>query len=189
MGGGNYEILWTPVLWDTVNYPWKSISAGGPGQTSFMVNPGPYSSGFFAANAIPSWEVNSGLVAWWRANQIGLPNGAAITNWTDRYGNVLHGNATFDAFGMNGHSAVDFNSSANNALSNSAVLPNHLSLTNCGTIFVMFAWPHPAALSGGEAILNCSINNNSSFFIVSPTVTSPFGMNFIDDGWSLQRLF
>ena len=183
VSGGTYEILWTPDLFDTLDYPWTRIATGNAAQTNFAVDKGPYQSGFFAADIIPSWEVNSGMVAWWRAQQIGLPNGAAMTNWTDRYGNALHGSATFDAFGMNGYSAVDFNINANNALSNSVILPNHPSLTNCGTLFVMFAWAHPSVIPGGEAILDCSISNNASWFILTPIPTSPSGMNFLEDGW------
>ena len=187
ISGGSYEILWTPVLWDTVDYPWMRIAAGSPGQTNFTVNPGAYPSGFFAADIIPAWEVGSGMVAWWRANQIGLPNGAAITNWTDRFGNTLCGSASFDASGVNGYSAVDFNRNANNALSNSVVLASHPSLTNCGTLFVMFAWTHPSVLPGGEAILDCSISNNASWFILSPIPQSASGMNFLEDGWLVNN--
>ena len=183
VGSASYEILWTPVLQDTVDYPWRQIAAGSPGQTNFTVNKGAYGSGFFDADMVSSWEVGSGMVAWWLANQIGLPNGAAMTHWTDRYGNVLQGSATFDASGMNGFSAVDFNRNANNALSNAVVLASHPSLTNCGTLFAMFAWPHPAVLPGGEAILDCSISNNATWFLLSPTTQTGFGMNFLEDGW------
>jgi hypothetical protein len=189
VSGGNYEIIWTPVLGNAVNYPWRQIAAGSPGQTNFVINPGVYQSGYFAASMIPSWEVNSGTVAWWRANQIGLQNGAAVTNWTDVYGNALRGTASFDTTGMNGYPAVDFNSSAINALSNSVVLASHPSLTNCGTLFVMFAWPHPSILPGGEAILSCDASNNAVWFILSPTTTSPTGFNFLEDGWSYNGSF
>lgn len=60
IGGGNYEILWTPVLGDTVDYPWTWAAVGTPGQTNFTVNMGLYQAGFFAgildSNAIPLWE-------------------------------------------------------------------------------------------------------------------------------------
>ncbi|HEV2455008.1 MAG TPA: hypothetical protein VGY98_12155, partial [Verrucomicrobiae bacterium] len=32
VSGGNYEILWTPDLSDTVDYPWTWIAVGAPGQ-------------------------------------------------------------------------------------------------------------------------------------------------------------
>jgi hypothetical protein len=60
ISGGNYEILWTPVLNDTVDYPWTWIAVGTPGQTNFIVNMGVYDVGFFTGNldtnAIPLWE-------------------------------------------------------------------------------------------------------------------------------------
>jgi hypothetical protein len=182
--GGSYDIIWTPVLGNTVKYPWRQIAAGSPSQTNFVINGGIYQPGFFAARVIPSWEVNSGTVAWWRANQIGLQNGAAVTNWIDIYGNVLQGAASFDTTGMNGYPSVDFNSGANNALSNSVVLANHSSLTNCGALFVMFAWPHPPTQPDGEAILSCDASNNAEWFILSPTISSPTGFIFLEDGWS-----
>ena len=189
VSGGSYEIFWTPVLGDTVDYPWRRIAAGSLGQTNFVVASGAASGGFFAAKVMPSWEVNSGLVAWWRANEIGLHNGDTVTNWIDRYGNVLHGSATFDVSGMNGYNAVDFNRSANNTLSNSVVLAGNPSLTNCGTLFAMFAWPHPATLPGGEAIMSCSMSNNAAYFMLTPTPTTIYGMNFLDDSWVYNGSF
>src|SRR5215469_6492027 len=79
--------------------------------------------------------------------------------------------------------AADFNRSANNALSNSVILASYRSLTNCGTIFVMFAWPHPSAIPPGECILDCSISNNAAYFILTPTPTTSYGMNYLDDSW------
>lgn len=189
VSGESYNINWTPFLGNTADNTWRQITAGSPGQTNFVVNGGFYRPGFFAASVIPSWEVNSGMVAWWRANQLGLRNGAAVTNWTDYYGNVFHGSATFDTTGMNGHSAVDFNSSAINALSNAVVLASNPSLTNCGALFVMFAWSHPATPPGGEAILSCDASNNAVWFILSPTIATPTGFNVLEDGWSYNGSF
>jgi hypothetical protein len=60
ISGGNYEILWTPNLADTVDYPWTWIAVGAPGQTNFTVNMGFYQIGFFGGildtNVIPLWE-------------------------------------------------------------------------------------------------------------------------------------
>ena len=55
-----YDIYTTPVLGDTVNYPWTAAVIGTSGQTNFTVNMGPYSTGFFMAvvdtNGVPIWE-------------------------------------------------------------------------------------------------------------------------------------
>jgi hypothetical protein len=60
ISGGNYEILWTPDLSDTEDYPWTWVAVGAAGQTNFTVNMGDYDAGFFAGdldtNAIPLWE-------------------------------------------------------------------------------------------------------------------------------------
>ncbi len=58
---GNYELWTTPVLGDTVNYPWTAAAVGTNGQTIFVVAMPPYSAGFYRAvldtNAIPLWEL------------------------------------------------------------------------------------------------------------------------------------
>jgi hypothetical protein len=60
VSGNTYDIYTTPVLGDTVNYPWTAAAIGASGQTNFTVNMGPYSTGFFRAvvdtNGIPLWE-------------------------------------------------------------------------------------------------------------------------------------
>jgi hypothetical protein len=60
ISAGNYEILWTPILGDSVDYPWTWAAVGTPGQTNFLVNMGIFQSGFFAGildtNVIPLWE-------------------------------------------------------------------------------------------------------------------------------------
>ncbi len=60
VSGNTYDIYTTPVLGDTVNYPWTAAVIGASGQTNFTVNMGPYSTGFFRAvvdtNGIPLWE-------------------------------------------------------------------------------------------------------------------------------------
>jgi hypothetical protein len=86
ISGGNYEILWTPVLGDTVDYPWTWIEVGTPGQTNFTVNMGVYEMGFFAGNldtnAIPLWEAadpnnqNAGILNVW----IDSPTNGATLN-------------------------------------------------------------------------------------------------------------
>jgi hypothetical protein len=60
VSGNTYDIYTTPVLGDTVNYPWTAAVIGTSGQTNFTVNMGPYSTGFFRAvvdtNGVPLWE-------------------------------------------------------------------------------------------------------------------------------------
>jgi hypothetical protein len=85
ISGGNYEILWTPDLGDTVDYPWTWIAVGRPGQTNFTVNMGVYDVGFFAGNldtnTIPLWEAadprnpNAGILNVWIDNPT---NGATL---------------------------------------------------------------------------------------------------------------
>ena len=60
VGTANYELWWTPVLDNTVDYPWTTVAVGTPGQTNFTVNIEPYPAGFYEAvwdtNSIPLWE-------------------------------------------------------------------------------------------------------------------------------------
>jgi hypothetical protein len=60
MSGGNYELWWTPVLNNTIDYPWTAAAVGTMGQTNFTLNMGVYQTGFFRAlqdtNSIPLWE-------------------------------------------------------------------------------------------------------------------------------------
>jgi hypothetical protein len=57
---GNYELWTTPILGDSVDYPWTVAAVGTNNQTSFTLPIGPYSAGFYRAvldtNAIPLWE-------------------------------------------------------------------------------------------------------------------------------------
>jgi len=57
---GNYELWTTPVLGDTVNYPWTTLAVGTNSQTVFILTMPPYPAGFYRAildtNAIPLWE-------------------------------------------------------------------------------------------------------------------------------------
>ena len=57
-GPTNYEIWTTPVL---VNPLWTLVTNGPTGQTNFIVNAGPFSTGFYRAliddNSIPIWEL------------------------------------------------------------------------------------------------------------------------------------
>jgi hypothetical protein len=59
-GTGSYEVWTTPVLGDTVDYPWTGAAMGTNGQTNFIVNIPPYPAGFYQVildtNAIPLWE-------------------------------------------------------------------------------------------------------------------------------------
>ena len=56
----SYELWTTPVLGDTVDYPWTTAAVGTNGVTNFTVNIGPYPAGFYRVvvdtNAIPLWE-------------------------------------------------------------------------------------------------------------------------------------
>lgn len=73
VSAANYDLYWTPVLGNTVDYPWTVTAAGTSGQTNFTVNIGPYSGGFYRAlldtNSIPIWELadpnnpNAGILA------------------------------------------------------------------------------------------------------------------------------
>jgi len=60
VGGGNYELWWTPVLGNAVDYPWTTAAVGTSGQTNFLLNMNGYQAGFFQAlldtNSIPLWE-------------------------------------------------------------------------------------------------------------------------------------
>jgi hypothetical protein len=61
--GTNYEIYWTPVLNDAVDYPWTLITVGSTGQTNFPINAAGWSVGFFRASfeqfysGIPDYEL------------------------------------------------------------------------------------------------------------------------------------
>ena len=55
-----YDLYTTPVLGDTVNYPWTAAVIGTNGQTNFTVNTGPFQMAFFRAvldtNGVPIWQ-------------------------------------------------------------------------------------------------------------------------------------
>jgi hypothetical protein len=57
-GPTNYEIWTTPVL---TSPSWTLVTNGPTGQTNFIVNAGPFSTGFYRAliddNSIPIWEM------------------------------------------------------------------------------------------------------------------------------------
>lgn len=59
-GTGSYEVWTTPILGDTVDYPWTGAAMGTNGQTNFVLNIPPYPAGFYQVildtNAIPLWE-------------------------------------------------------------------------------------------------------------------------------------
>jgi len=56
----SYDLQWTPVLGNTVIYPWTFAGIGTPGQTNFTVNMGVFQTGFYRGlldtNGIPLWE-------------------------------------------------------------------------------------------------------------------------------------
>jgi hypothetical protein len=58
-GTSTYDIYTTPVLGDTVSYPWTAAVIGTNGQTNFTVSM-PYATGFYRAvldtNGIPIWQ-------------------------------------------------------------------------------------------------------------------------------------
>jgi hypothetical protein len=58
-GPANYELWYTPVLANPA-YPWSAVDGGSPGQTNFVVNIGPFQTGFYRAiwdtNSIPIWQ-------------------------------------------------------------------------------------------------------------------------------------
>lgn len=59
-GTGSYEVWTTPVLGDTVDYPWTAAAVGTNTQTNFVLSIPPYPAGFYEVildtNAIPLWE-------------------------------------------------------------------------------------------------------------------------------------
>jgi hypothetical protein len=59
VGGGDYDLQWTPVLGNP-DYPWTWAAIGIPGQTNYLVNVGNYPAAFFRAisdtNSVPLWE-------------------------------------------------------------------------------------------------------------------------------------
>jgi len=58
-GPANYELWYTPVLANPA-YPWTALDGGSPGQTNFVVNIGPFQTGFYRAimdtNSVPIWQ-------------------------------------------------------------------------------------------------------------------------------------
>jgi hypothetical protein len=60
IGSASYDLMWTPILGNTVDYPWTWVAIGLPGESNYVVNAGNYSSGFFRTlldtNSIPLWE-------------------------------------------------------------------------------------------------------------------------------------
>jgi hypothetical protein len=55
----NYDLYWTPVLANP-DYPWSAAAIGSTGQTNFVVDIGPFSSGYYQVyldtNGIPLWK-------------------------------------------------------------------------------------------------------------------------------------
>ena len=60
IGSNAYDLQWTPVLGNTVNYPWTWAVIATPGQTNFLVNGGTYQTAFFRTlldtNSVPLWQ-------------------------------------------------------------------------------------------------------------------------------------
>ena len=56
----NYELWWTPVLGNTVDYPWTMAPPGSPGQTNYLLKNTEFSTVFFRGvldtNNPPLWE-------------------------------------------------------------------------------------------------------------------------------------
>ena len=56
----SYELWWTPVLGDPVDYPWTAAAVGNIGQTNFILSNWTYPAAFFRGlldtNAVPLWE-------------------------------------------------------------------------------------------------------------------------------------
>jgi hypothetical protein len=56
----NYEVWKTPVLGNTIDYPWTIAAVGTNGQSSYLVSMDIYPSEFYQVildtNAIPLWE-------------------------------------------------------------------------------------------------------------------------------------
>jgi hypothetical protein len=60
VSASSYELWTTPVLGDSVTYPWTIAAVGSTGQTNFTINMAPYPSGFFQVvvdtNGVPLWQ-------------------------------------------------------------------------------------------------------------------------------------
>jgi hypothetical protein len=60
----NYTLFWTPVLGDSLNYPWQVLGMGSVGQTNFNIDGGEWQFGFFRVllgadqdgDGIPEWQ-------------------------------------------------------------------------------------------------------------------------------------
>lgn len=56
----SYELWWTPVLSDPVDFPWTVAAVGNIGQTNFFLSNWGYPTVFFRGlldtNAVPLWE-------------------------------------------------------------------------------------------------------------------------------------
>jgi hypothetical protein len=60
----NYTLFWTPLLGDSLNYPWQVLGIGTVGQTNFTVIGGEWPVGFFEmlvgadrdGDGIPEWQ-------------------------------------------------------------------------------------------------------------------------------------
>lgn len=72
----NYELWWTPALANPA-YPWTAVAAGTAGQTNFIVNIGPYSTGFYQA----IWDTNS--IPLWEAADPSNPSAGILNVWID----------------------------------------------------------------------------------------------------------
>jgi hypothetical protein len=59
----NYELYWTPVLGDTLDFPWTLLSVGSPGQTNWTVDGSDWPISFFRVsieqlyNGVPDYEL------------------------------------------------------------------------------------------------------------------------------------
>jgi hypothetical protein len=56
----NYDLYWTPILANP-DYPWAPAAIGTTGQTNFLLDMTPFTSGFFrvlleTTNSIPPWK-------------------------------------------------------------------------------------------------------------------------------------
>jgi hypothetical protein len=74
IGPTNYDIQTTPVL---TSPSWTAATNGFTGQTNFLINFGPYYTGFFRA------IIDTGSVPWWQAADPSNPNSGVLAVFID----------------------------------------------------------------------------------------------------------
>lgn len=124
------------VASNTVSVSVTSLAAVGLATNSMQLGGLPATSILSAYAA--AWRTNQ-FLDWWSADTVQTNSGSIVTNWIGRNGNVLAGNAAWNAQGINGHPAFHFDGTGNNILTNGTLLGNQC-VQQC-TIFCVFRMP------------------------------------------------